>query len=556
MRSDKMKKGLEKAPHRSLFSAMGCLPEELERPIIGIANSANELIPGHIHLDRVCQAVKDGIRMAGATPMEFSTIGICDGIAMNHEGMKYSLGSRELICDSVEVMAKAYPFDGLVLIPNCDKIIPGMMMAAMRLNIPAIMVSGGPMLTGRFRGKPVDLISVFEGVGKVAGGLMSEEELGLLEQCACPGPGSCSGMFTANSMNCLSEALGIGLPGNGTIPAVHAGRIRLAKMAGKQIIELIKKNLRPRDIMTLDAFKNAIAVDMAFGGSSNTALHLPAIAHEGGITLPLALFDEISEKVPHICNMSPAGPHHLEDLFEAGGVYGIMKELTKKNLINKKCVNVTGGKVGDVLKAAAVTDRNVIHLVDAPYHEKGGLAVLSGSLAPQGAIVKRIGVLENAWHFVGKAKVFESEEDAGAAIMAGKIKEGDAVIIRYEGPKGGPGMPEMLTPTSILAGRGLDTHCALITDGRFSGGTRGLCIGHVSPEAAEGGPIAFVKNGDKIEIDLTKKTIDLHVNKEEMAKRKKAWKRPQPKIKEGYMARYAKLVTSAASGAVFKDVGE
>ena len=556
MRSDKMKKGLEKAPHRSLFSAMGCLPEELERPIIGIANSANELIPGHIHLDRVCQAVKDGIRMAGATPMEFSTIGICDGIAMNHEGMKYSLGSRELICDSVEVMAKAYPFDGLVLIPNCDKIIPGMMMAAMRLNIPAIMVSGGPMLTGRFKGKPVDLISVFEGVGKVAGGLMSEEELGLLEQCACPGPGSCSGMFTANSMNCLSEALGIGLPGNGTIPAVHAGRIRLAKMAGKQIIELIKRNLRPRDIMTLDAFKNAIAVDMAFGGSSNTALHLPAIAHEGGITLPLALFDEISEKVPHICNMSPAGPHHLEDLFEAGGVYGIMKELTKKNLINKKCVNVTGGKVGDVLKAAAVTDRNVIHLVDAPYHEKGGLAVLSGSLAPQGAIVKRIGVLENAWHFVGKAKVFESEEDAGAAIMAGKIKEGDAVIIRYEGPKGGPGMPEMLTPTSILAGRGLDTHCALITDGRFSGGTRGLCIGHVSPEAAEGGPIAFVKNGDKIEIDLTKKTIDLHVNKEEMAKRKKAWKRPQPKIKEGYMARYARLVTSAASGAVFKDVGE
>ncbi|MBP1734018.1 MAG: dihydroxy-acid dehydratase [Deltaproteobacteria bacterium] len=554
MRSDKMKKGLEKAPHRSLFSAMGCLPEELERPIIGIANSANELIPGHIHLDRVCQAVKDGIRLAGGTPMEFSTIGICDGIAMNHEGMKYSLGSRELICDSVEVMAKAYPFDGLVLIPNCDKIIPGMMMAAMRLNIPTIMVSGGPMLTGRFRGKPVDLISVFEGVGKVAGGLMSEEELGLLEQCACPGPGSCSGMFTANSMNCLSEALGIGLPGNGTIPAVHAGRIRLAKTAGKQIIELIKKNLRPRSIMTLEAFKNAIAVDMAFGGSSNTALHLPAIAHEGGIALPLALFDEISEMVPHICNMSPAGPHHLEDLFEAGGVYGIMKELSRKNLINKKCLNVTCGKVGDILKAAEVTDRNIIHPVDDPYHEKGGLAVLSGSLAPQGAIVKRIGVLENSWHFAGTAKVFESEEDAGAAIMAGKIKEGDAVIIRYEGPKGGPGMREMLTPTSILAGRGLDAHCALITDGRFSGGTRGLCIGHVSPEAAEGGPIAFVKNGDKIEIDLTKKTMDLHVGKREMDMRKKAWKKPQPKIKEGYMARYAKLVTSAASGAVFKDV--
>jgi dihydroxy-acid dehydratase len=553
MRSDKMKKGLEKAPHRSLFSAMGCLPEELERPIIGIANSANELIPGHIHLDRVCQAVKDGIRMAGATPMEFSTIGICDGIAMNHEGMKYSLGSRELICDSVEVMAKAYPFDGLVLIPNCDKIIPGMMMAAMRLNIPCIMVSGGPMLAGRFRGKPVDLISVFEGVGKVAGGLMSEEELGLLEQCACPGPGSCSGMFTANSMNCLSEALGIGLPGNGTIPAVHAGRIRIAKATGQKIVELIKKNIRPRSIMTLDAFKNAIAVDMAFGGSSNTALHLPAIAHEGGITLPLAIFDEISEKVPHICNMSPAGPHHLEDLFEAGGVYGIMKELSKKNLISKKCLNVTGSKLGDILKAAAVTNREVIHSVDAPYHEKGGLAVLSGSLAPQGAIVKRIGVLEKAWHFVGTAKVFESEEDAGAAIMADKIKKGDAVIIRYEGPKGGPGMREMLTPTSILAGRGLDAHCALITDGRFSGGTRGLCIGHVSPEAAEGGPIALVKNGDTIEIDLIKKTINLHVSKTEMDKRKKVWKQPQPKIKEGYMARYAKMVTSAATGAVFKD---
>jgi dihydroxy-acid dehydratase len=553
MRSDKMKKGLEKAPHRSLFSAMGCLPEELERPIIGIANSANELIPGHIHLDRVCQAVKDGIRMVGATPMEFSTIGICDGIAMNHEGMKYSLGSRELICDSVEVMAKAYPFDGLVLIPNCDKIIPGMMMAAMRLNIPCIMVSGGPMLAGRFKGKPVDLISVFEGVGKVAGGLMSEEELSLLEQCACPGPGSCSGMFTANSMNCLSEALGIGLPGNGTIPAVHAGRIRIAKATGQKIVELIKKNIKPRSIMTLDAFKNAIAVDMAFGGSSNTALHLPAIAHEGGITLPLALFDEISEKVPHICNMSPAGPHHLEDLFEAGGVYGIMKELSKKNLISKKCLNVTGSKLGDILKAAAVTNREVIHSVDAPYHEKGGLAVLSGSLAPQGAIVKRIGVLEKAWHFVGTAKVFESEEDAGAAIMADKIKKGDAVIIRYEGPKGGPGMREMLTPTSILAGRGLDAHCALITDGRFSGGTRGLCIGHVSPEAAEGGPVALVKNGDKIEIDLIKKTIDLHVSKAEMDKRKKVWKQPQPKIREGYMARYAKMVTSAATGAVFKD---
>lgn len=551
MRSDKMKKGLEKAPHRSLFGGMGYLPEELERPIVGIANSANELIPGHIHLDKVCQAVKDGIRLAGGTPMEFSTIGICDGIAMNHEGMKYSLGSRELICDSVEVMAKAYPFDGLVLVPNCDKIIPGMMMAAMRLNIPCIMVSGGPMLAGRFKGNTVDLISVFEGVGKVAAGLMKEEDLALLEQCACPGPGSCSGMFTANSMNCLSEALGIALPGNGTIPAVHAARIRLAKMAGQRVIELIKKDLKPRDIMTLNAFKNAITVDMAFGGSSNTALHLPAIAHEGGVSLPLALFDDISEKVPHICNMSPAGPHHLEDLFEAGGVYGIMKELSKKNLINKRCLNVTGGKVGDVLKAVAVADSAVIRPVDAPYHEKGGLAVLSGSLAPHGAIVKRIGVDESIWHFVGKARVFESEEEAGAAIMDGKIKEGDAVIIRYEGPKGGPGMREMLTPTSVLAGRGLDRACALITDGRFSGGTRGLCIGHVSPEAAEGGPMAFVKDGDQIEIDLVKKTIDLQVNKTEMEKRRKAWVRPEPKIKDGYMARYARIVTSAATGAVF-----
>ncbi len=552
MRSDRMKKGVDRAPHRSLFSAMGYLDEELQKPIIGVVSSANEVIPGHIHLGKIAQAVKDGIRMAGGTPMEFSTIGICDGIAMNHEGMKYSLGSRELICDSVEVMAKAYPFDGLVLIPNCDKIIPGMMMAAMRLNIPAIMISGGPMLAGRFRGKDVDLISVFEGVGKVAGGLMNRQELALLEQCACPGAGSCSGMFTANSMNCLSEALGIGLPGNGTIPAVHGARIRLAKTAGMKIISLVTKNIKPRDIMTLDAFKNAITVDMAFGGSSNTALHLPAVAHEGGITLPMTLFDEISEKVPHICNMSPAGPHHLEDLYEAGGVYGIMKELTKRKLINTQCMTVTGRKLGDVIKSAVVTDYEVIRPLNKPYHKKGGLAVLTGSLAPQGAIVKRIGVSEKIWHFEGKARVFNSEEEAGKAIMTGKIKAGDAVIIRYEGPKGGPGMREMLTPTSILAGRGLDEVCALITDGRFSGGTRGLCIGHVSPEAAEGGPVALVKDGDAIEIDLNRKTINLKVDKVEMEKRRKAWKQPKPNITEGYMARYAKLVTGAASGGVFK----
>ncbi|MCX8110229.1 MAG: dihydroxy-acid dehydratase [Syntrophorhabdaceae bacterium] len=552
MRSERMKKGIEKAPHRSLFYAMGYTKEEIEKPIIGIANSANELIPGHIHLDRIVQAVKDSIRMAGGTPMEFSTIGICDGIAMNHEGMKYSLGSRELICDSVEVMCKAYPFDGLVLVPNCDKIIPGMMMAAMRLNIPAIMISGGPMLAGRFMGKKVDLISVFEGVGRVASGTMTEEELCILEECACPGAGSCAGMFTANSMNCLSEALGIALPGNGTIPAVHAARIRLARLAGLRIMELVKKDIKPRDIMTVDAFRNAIAVDMAFGGSSNTALHLPAIAHEGGIRLPLTLFDEISESVPHLCNMSPAGYHRLEDLNDAGGVYAIMKELSKKDLINKKCLTVAGKKVGDIIKNIVVTDHEVIHPVNNPYHEKGGLAVLTGSLAPDGSIVKRIGVSKDIWHFVGKARVFESEEEAGTAIMNGDIKPGDAVIIRYEGPKGGPGMREMLTPTSILAGRGLDLSCALITDGRFSGGTRGLCIGHVSPEAAEGGPIAFIKDGDKIEIDLIEKTINLVVSAKEMEKRKKSWKRPEPKIKDGYMSRYAQMVTSAATGAVFK----
>jgi dihydroxy-acid dehydratase len=381
---------------------------------------------------------------------------------------------------------------------------------------------------------------------------MNRKELAELEQCACPGAGSCSGMFTANSMNCLAEALGIGLPGNGTIPAVHADRIRLAKIAGNRILDLVKKDIRPRDIMTINAFKNAITVDMAFGGSSNTALHLPAIAHEGGIKLPLALFDEISERVPHICNMSPAGPHHLEDLNEAGGVSGIMKELTRKKLINTQCITVTGGKVGDVIKNAIIADNEVIRPLGNAYHKKGGLAVLTGSLAPQGSIVKRIGVSENIWHFEGKAKVFNSEEEAGRAIAGGKIKAGDAVIIRYEGPKGGPGMREMLTPTSILAGRGLDTACALITDGRFSGGTRGLCIGHVSPEAAEGGPIALVKNGDIIEIDLNKKTIHLKLDKTELEKRRKVWKQPKPNITEGYMARYAKLVTGAASGGVFK----
>lgn len=552
MRSDRMKKGIEKAPHRALFAAMGLLPEELERPIIGIANSANDLIPGHIHLDKICQAVKDGIRMAGGTPLAFSTIGICDGIAMNHEGMKYSLGSRELICDSVEVMAKAYPFDGLVLIPNCDKIIPGMLMAALRLNIPSIIISGGPMLAGRLEGKQVDLISVFEGIGRVAAGTMSEEELSTLESCACPGAGSCSGMFTANSMNCLAEALGIGLPGNGTILAVHAARIRLAKRAGQRIVDLVEKDIRPRDIMTLKAFRNAITVDMAFGGSSNTALHLPALAHEAGLELPLAVFDEISNITPHICNMSPAGPHHLEDLDQAGGVFGIMKELSRKALIDEGCLSVEGGPMGDILKRADVKDAEVIRPLEKPYHERGGLSVLHGTLAPGGSVIKTAGVPAGMRRFVGTARIFESEEETVAAIMEGKVKEGDVVIVRYEGPKGGPGMREMLTPTSVLVGRSLDLSCALITDGRFSGGTRGLCIGHVSPEAAEGGPVAFVKDGDRIEIDLDKKSIDLMVDEGEIEQRKAHWTKPAPKIREGYMARYARLVTGAATGAVFK----
>jgi dihydroxy-acid dehydratase len=440
----------------------------------------------------------------------------------------------------------------LVLIPNCDKIIPGMMMAALRLNIPALVVSGGPMLAGRFRGRAVDLISVFEGVGKVAAGVMGEEELAELEGCACPGAGSCAGMFTANSMNCLSEALGIALPGNGTIPAVHAKRLRLAKSAGKAIVSLVEKNLAPRDIMTFEAFKNAITVDMAFGGSSNTALHLPAIAHEAGINLPLALFDRIAEKTPHICSMSPAGPNHLEDLEEAGGVYAIMKELSGRGLLETSCVTVTGKSLGELIGEAEVLDRGVIRSVDEPYHPRGGLAVLTGSLAPDGAIVKVAGVADSMRRFTGPARVFDSEEETMAAIMEGRVAAGDVIVVRYEGPKGGPGMREMLTPTSVLCGKGLDLDCALITDGRFSGGTRGLCIGHVSPEAAEGGPLGLVREGDRIEIDLDKKSIDLLVSTDEMDKRRKAWKKPAPNIKEGYMARYAAMVTGAASGAVFR----
>ncbi|MEN6319581.1 MAG: dihydroxy-acid dehydratase [Syntrophaceae bacterium] len=553
MRSDLMKKGLERAPHRSLFKAMGYTDEEIARPLIGVVNSANEIVPGHIHLDLIAEDVKSGIRMAGGTPVEFPVIGVCDGIAMGHTGMKYSLASRELIADSIEIMAIAHPFDGLVMVPNCDKIIPGMLMAALRLNIPTIFISGGPMLAGTLEGKMVDLISVFEGVGKVKSKRMKETELKALEDCACPGCGSCSGMYTANSMNCVTEALGLGLPGNGTIPAVHAARRRLAKQAGMKIMEIFKKNILPRKITTLSAFKNAIAVDMALGCSTNTVLHIPAIAHEAGIKLDLDLFNEISRKTPNLCKLSPAGQHHLEDLDAAGGIQAVMKDISQLGVIDMKAMTVTGKKVGDNLKEAKVLNREVIRPLDKPYTKEGGIAILRGNLAPDGAVVKQSAVAENMLVNEGKARVFDAEDDAITAILGGKIKPGDIVVIRYEGPKGGPGMREMLGPTSAIAGMGLDTTVALLTDGRFSGGTRGAAIGHISPEAAEGGPIGLVKEGDIIAIDIPKKTINLKVSPEELKKRQAKFKPRPPAIQSGYLARYAKLVTSASTGAVFKD---
>jgi len=553
MRSDQMKSGLEKAPHRALFKAMGYIDEEIKRPIIGIVNSANEIIPGHIHLNNIVKAVKAGVYMAGGTPIEFSTIGICDGIAMNHEGMKYSLPSRELIADSVEVMARAHPFDGLVLVPNCDKIVPGMLMAALRLNIPAIVVSGGPMLAGRFQGKDVDLITVFEGVGKVKANKIKPEELQELENTACPGCGSCAGMFTANSMNCLTEALGLGLPGNGTIPAVHAARIRLAKTAGTKIMELVEKGIKPRDIATLAAFENALTVDMALGCSTNTILHVPAIAREAGISLNLDLINKISAKTPNLCHLSPAGAHHLQDLYEAGGIPALMAELRKKGLIHLNALTVTGKTVRENIKNIKVQDHTVIRAIDNPYHPEGGLAILRGNLAPDGAVVKQSAVAPEMMRNKGKARVFNSEEEGVKAILGGKIKPGDIIVIRYEGPKGGPGMREMLTPTSVIVGMGLDKEVALLTDGRFSGGTRGAAIGHISPEAAEGGPIALVEEGDLIEIDIPAKKITLLVDQATLDKRRAAWQPPVPKIKEGYIFRYSRIVTSASTGAVFKE---
>ncbi|MEA1935560.1 MAG: dihydroxy-acid dehydratase [Thermodesulfobacteriota bacterium] len=553
MRSDLMKKGMERAPHRSLFKAMGYTDEELSRPMIGVVNSANEIIPGHVHLDTITEDAKAGIRMAGGTPVAFPTIGVCDGIAMGHTGMKYSLASRELIADSIEIMATAHPFDGLLMVTNCDKIVPGMLMVALRLNIPAIVVSGGPMLAGHLDGETVDLITVFEGVGKVKSGKMTKKTLKAIEDCACPGCGSCSGMFTANSMNCVTEALGLGLPGNGTIPAIDAARRRLAKKAGMQIMNLVKKDIRPRDIATLDAFKNAIAVDMALGCSTNTVLHIPAVAHEAGITLDLELFNEISKKTANVCYLSPAGPHHLEDLDMAGGIQSVMKEISKLGVIHLESLTVTGKTVGDNLKGVKVKNRDVIRSIEDPYSKEGGIAILRGNLAPDGGVVKQSAVSPGMMVNEGRARVFDSEEDAIDAILGGKINPGDIVVIRYEGPKGGPGMREMLSPTSAIVGMGLDTSVALITDGRFSGGTKGAAIGHISPEAAEGGPIGLIKEGDIIAIDIPKKNIALKVSQEELDKRKKDFKPRSPAITSGYLGRYAKLVTSASTGAIFKE---
>jgi dihydroxy-acid dehydratase len=552
MRSDRMKKGIERAPHRSLFKALGLTDEEIERPMIGIANSANEVIPGHLHLHQLSEAVKSGIRIAGGTPLEFFTIGVCDGIIMGHEGMKYSLSSRELIADSIESMAMAYPFDGLVLIPNCDKIVPGMLMAAARLNIPTILISGGPMLAGEFQGKEIDLITVFEWVGKVKAGKMTLQELTEAEGCACPGVGSCAGMFTANSMNCLAEVLGLALPYNGTIPAVFADRIRLAKKSGIQMMELVRKNIRPSQILTRKAFENAVTVDMAFGGSTNTSLHLPAIAREAGVKLSLQTFNQISDKTPHLCNMSPGGPHHIQTLHQAGGIPALMKELSRGGYIHQGTLTVTGKSVSQNIKGKKTINPEVIRPLERPYHATGGLSVLFGNLAPEGAVVKQSAVDEVMLKHRGPARVFNSEEEAIKVILNRKIKRGEIVVIRYEGPKGGPGMREMLAPTSAIVGVGRDRDVALLTDGRFSGGSRGAAIGHISPEAAEGGPLAVVRNGDQIEIDIPGRKLNLLISKEELKKRLSQWKPPKKELK-GYLKRYARLVTSGSTGATFED---
>ncbi len=553
VRSDRVKVGVERAPHRSLFYAMGYLPEEMGKPLIGVVNSYNEIIPGHIHLDKITAAVKAGVYSAGGVPVEFPTIGVCDGIAMGHTGMKYSLASRELIADSIEAMVEAHGFDALVFITNCDKIVPGMLMAAGRLDLPAIFISGGPMMAGEFQGKAVDLSNVFEAVGKVSAGRMKEEELTEMELSACPGCGSCAGMFTANSMNCMTEALGMALPGNGTIPAVNAGRLRLAKKTGMQIVELLKKNTKPSDIMTSQAFRNALAVDMALGCSTNTILHLPAIAHELGISWDLEEINSISKGTPQLCCLSPAGSDHIEDLERVGGIQAVMKTLAAQKLIDATLPTVTGGSARENFAAAPEPDGKVIRTMDAPYRPEGGLAVLFGNLAPDGAVVKRGAVAPEMWQRKLRARVFDSEEDAVKAVLGGKIVAGDAIVIRYEGPKGGPGMREMLSPTSAVAGIGLDKDVALITDGRFSGATRGASIGHVSPEAMEKGVIAVVEDGDTIEVDIPANRLELLVPDDVLKQRLSKLVLPEPKVKKGYLLRYASLVTSAGKGAIFKD---
>ena len=552
MRSDVVKKGVAKAPHRSLFKASGLTDEEINKPLIGIVTSQNDIIPGHVNLDKIVEGVKKGVLMSGGTPLVFPTIGVCDGIAMGHQGMKYSLVTRELIADSVECMANAHAFDALVFIPNCDKIVPGMVMAALRVNVPSVIVSGGPMLAGKFKGKEVSLSTMFEAVGSVESGLMLESDLAELEEKVCPTCGSCSGMFTANSMNCLCEVLGLALPGNGTIPAVYSERIRLAKYAGMAVMKLLEKDIKPRDIVTEDAIKNALTVDMALGCSTNSVLHLTAIANEAKLPINLDIINGMSAKVPNLCKLAPASDTHIEDLYVAGGIRAVMSELNKKNLLNLNCITATGKTVGENIENAKVLDYSVIKHIEEPYSQTGGIAVLKGNLAPDGAVVKRSAVLKEMLVHKGPAKVFNSEEEAIEAIMGKKIVEGDVVVIRYEGPKGGPGMREMLSPTSAICGMGLDTSVALITDGRFSGATKGAAIGHVSPEAAEGGNIALVEDGDIISIDITNGNLDLLVSDEELAKRRSNLKPVEPKVKEGYLARYAKLVSSASSGAVFK----
>lgn len=550
MRSDVVKKGITRTAHRTLFHAMGYSDDDLSKPLIGVVDAFNEIIPGHIHLRDIAQAVKLGVSAAGGTPIEFPAIGICDGIAMGHSGMRYPLASRELICDSIEAVANAHAFDGLVLIPNCDKIVPGMLMAAGRLNIPAVVVSGGPMLAGRYKGKDISVSTMFEAAGKVESGQMDESELARMECLACPGCGSCSGLFTANTMNCLTEVLGMGLPGNGTIPAAYTGARRiLAKKAGAAIMTLIKKDIKPRDIMTMKAFENAIAVDMAIGGSTNTVLHLPAIAHEAGLDLPLDLFDEISKKAAYICKLSPGGSYHIQDLNEAGGMNAVMKELTKLHLIHEDAITING-TVADRVAEGENERPEVLHTIENAYMNKGGIAILKGNLAPLGSVIKESAVDPDLLTYTGTAKCFNSEEDAIKAIMDGEIKEGHVVVIRYEGPKGGPGMREMLNPTAVITGMGLKV--ALLTDGRFSGASRGACVGHISPEAMESGPIALVHDGDLITVDVPNRKLELHVSDEELAKRKSLWTPPEPKVKTGYLSRYARLVTSANTGAVLK----